>query len=136
MFREDHIKKFREENPVCLVISHPESPFEVCVNSDLVGSTEFILNTIKNAESGTKWLVGTELNLVNRLANEMVKEDKVVKFMSHIVCECTTMARIDPQHLSWVLDNLLEDKVVNEIVVPTSIAQSAKIALDRMMAIV
>jgi len=56
--------------------------------------------------------------------------------MSHIVCECTTMARIDPQHLSWVLDNLLEDKVVNEIVVPTSIAQSAKIALDRMMAIV
>src|SRR5210317_57092 len=136
MFREDHIKKFREENPDGIVISHPESPFEVCVNSDLVGSTEFILNTIKNAESGTKWLVGTELNLVNRLANEMVKEDKVVKFMSHIVCECSTMARIDPQHLSWVLDNLLEDKVVNEIVVPTSIAQSAKIALDRMMAIV
>ena len=136
MFREDHIKKFREDNPDGIVISHPESPFEVCVNSDMVGSTEFILNTIKNAEAGTKWLVGTELNLVNRLANEMIKEDKVVKFMSHIVCECTTMARIDPQHLSWVLDNLLEGKVVNEIVVPPSIALSAKVALDRMMAIV
>jgi quinolinate synthase len=102
----------------------------------MVGSTEFILNAIKNAEAGTTWLVGTELNLVNRLANEMIKEDKIVKFMSHIVCECTTMARIDPQHLSWVLDNLLEGKVVNEIVVPPSIAQSAKVALDRMMAIV
>ena len=62
----------------------------------MVGSTEFILNTIKDLNREQKWLVGTELNLVNRLANEMIKEDKVVKFMSHIVCECTTMARIVP----------------------------------------
>jgi len=136
MFRLEHIKKFREEYPSGFVISHPESPFEVCLNSDLVGSTEFILNTIKKAEPGTKWLVGTELNLVNRLANEMIKEDKMVKFMSHIICECSTMARIDPQHLSWVLENLVEHKIVNEIVVPPSIAQSAKVALDRMLTVV
>ena len=136
MFRLEHIKKFREEYPSGFVISHPESPFEVCLNSDLVGSTEFILNTIKKAEPGTKWLVGTELNLVNRLANEMIKEDKMVKFMSHIICECSTMARIDPQHLSWVLENLVGHKIVNEIVVPPSIAQSAKVALDRMLTVV
>lgn len=136
MFREDHIKKFKSDNPHGLVISHPESPFEVCLNSDFVGSTEFILNTIKNAESGSSWLVGTELNLVNRLANEMVKENKLVKFMSHIVCECSTMARIDPQHLLWVLKNLNNNKIVNEIIVPDDVAKSAKIALDRMMSVV
>lgn len=136
MFREDHIKKFKSDNPHGLVISHPESPFEVCLNSDFVGSTEFILNTIKNADSGSSWLVGTELNLVNRLANEMVKENKLVKFMSHIVCECSTMARIDPQHLLWVLKNLNNNKIVNEIIVPDDVAKSAKIALDRMMSVV
>ncbi len=136
MFRLDHIKKFRSDHPDGIVISHPESPFEVCSNSDFVGSTEFILNTIKNSDSGTKWLVGTELNLVNRLANEMIKEDKMVKFMSHVICECSTMARIDPQHLAWVLENLENNNIVNEIIVPEAIAKSAKIALDRMMQVV
>ena len=94
MFRLQHIEKFREIHPEGFVISHPESPFEVCQNSDYVGSTEFILNTITQAEPNTKWLVGTELNLVNRLANEMKPEGKLVQFMSHVVCECSTMARI------------------------------------------
>jgi quinolinate synthase len=135
MFRLQHIEKFRELHPEGFVISHPESPFEVCQNSDYVGSTEFILNTITQAKPNTKWLVGTELNLVNRLANEMKPEGKLVQFMSHVVCECSTMARIDPQHLSWTLENIIEDNPVNIISVPKKEAELAKLALDRMLEI-
>ena len=135
MFRLQHIEKFRELHPEGFVISHPESPFEVCQNSDYVGSTEFILNTITQAKPNTKWLVGTELNLVNRLANEMKPEGKLVQFMSHVVCECSTMARIDPQHLSWTLENIIKDNPVNIISVPKKEAELAKLALDRMLEI-
>ena len=135
MFRLQHIEKFRELHPEGFVISHPESPFEVCQNSDYVGSTEFILNTITQAKPNTKWLVGTELNLVNRLANEMKPEGKLVQFMSHVVCECSTMARIDPQHLSWTLENIIRDNPVNIISVPKKEAELAKLALDRMLEI-
>ena len=130
-----HIEKFRETHPEGFVISHPEAPFEVCKNSDYVGSTEFILNTIKQAKENTKWLVGTELNLVNRLANEMKPEGKLVQFMSHVVCECSTMARIDPQHLSWTLENIIKDNPVNIIKVPKKESELAKLALDRMLEI-
>lgn len=133
MFRLQHIEKFRETHPKGFVISHPEAPFEVCKNSDYVGSTEFILNTIKQAKENTKWLVGTELNLVNRLANEMKPEGKLVQFMSHVVCECSTMARIDPQHLSWTLENIIKDNPVNIIKVPKKESELAKLALDRML---
>jgi quinolinate synthase len=133
MFRLQHIESFREKYSDGIVISHPESPFEVCKNSDFVGSTEFILNTIKDAKKNTKWLVGTELNLVNRLANEMRPENKLVQFMSHVVCECSTMARIDPQHLAWTLENIIEGNPVNIINVPKSEAEMAKLALDRML---
>ena len=135
MFRLQHIEKFRELHPEGFVISHPESPFEVCQNSDYVGSTEFILNTITQAKPNTKWLVGTELNLVNRLANEMKPEGKLVQFMSHVVCECSTMARIDPQHLSWTLENIIKNNPVNIISVPKKDAELAKLALDRMLEI-
>jgi quinolinate synthase len=135
MFRLQHIEKFRELHPEGFVISHPEAPFEVCQNSDYVGSTEFIINTITQAKPNTKWLVGTELNLVNRLANEMKPEGKLVQFMSHVVCECSTMARIDPQHLSWTLENIINDNPVNIISVPKKEAELAKLALDRMLEI-
>ena len=134
MFREQNITKFRAEHPEGLVISHPESPFEVCLNSDYVGSTEYILKTVSDAPTGTKWLVGTELNLVNRLAEQMKPQGKTVQFMSHVVCECSTMARIDPQHLAWTLENLVEGNVVNQIKVPLSEAKLAKLTLDRMLA--
>jgi quinolinate synthase len=84
-------------------------------------------------KKNTKWLVGTELNLVNRLANEMRPENKLVQFMSHVVCECSTMARIDPQHLAWTLENIIEGNPVNIINVPKSEAEMAKLALDRML---
>ena len=134
MFREQNITKFRAEHPEGLVISHPESPFEVCLNSDYVGSTEYILKTVSDAPTGTKWLVGTELNLVNRLAEQMKPQGKTVQFMSHVVCECSTMARIDSQHLAWTLENLVEGNVVNQIKVPLSEAKLAKLTLDRMLA--
>lgn len=135
MFRAQNIERFRKEHPDGNVISHPESPFEVCLNSDFVGSTEYILNTVKAAEPGTKWLIGTELNLVTRLAEEMKAENKLVQFMSHVVCECSTMARIDPQHLAWCLENLVEGNVVNQITVPKDEAALAKLTLDRMLSV-
>jgi quinolinate synthase len=135
MFREQNIVRFREQFPDGKVISHPESPFEVCLNSDFVGSTEYILKTVSEAEHGSQWLVGTELNLVNRLAEQMRAHDKHVQFMSHVVCECSTMARIDPQHLAWTLENLVEGKVVNQIKVPAQEAELAKLTLDRMLAV-
>ncbi len=133
MFREQNITRFRAEHPDGFVISHPESPFEVCLNSDYVGSTEYILKTVGDAPAGTRWLVGTELNLVNRLAEKMKPEGKHVQFMSHVICECSTMARIDPQHLAWTLENLAEGNVVNQIRVPANEAELAKLALDRML---
>jgi len=135
MFREQNITRFRAEHPDGFVISHPESPFEVCLNSDYVGSTEYILKTVSEAPAGTKWLVGTELNLVNRLAEQMKPQGKLVQFMSHVICECSTMARIDPQHLAWTLENLAAGNVVNQIKVPEAEAKLAKLALDRMLAV-
>ena len=134
MFRLQNITKFRTEHPDGFVISHPEAPFEVCLNSDFVGSTEYILKSVSEAASNTKWLVGTELNLVNRLAEQMKSQGKLVQFMSHVVCECSTMARIDPQHLAWTLENLADGHVVNQIKVPEREAKLAKLTLDRMLA--
>ena len=133
MFQPAHILKFRNQYPDGLVISHPECAFEVCRQSDVVGSTETILRTVKEAPPNTRWLVGTELNLVERLAREVKHEGKVVQFMATTVCMCSTMQRIDPQHLAWTLENLAEGKVVNQIKVPEHEARLAKIALDRML---
>ncbi len=133
MFQPAHILKFRNQYPDGLVISHPECAFEVCRQSDVVGSTETILRTVKEAPPNTRWLVGTELNLVERLAREVKHEGKIVQFMATTVCMCSTMQRIDPQHLAWTLENLAEGKVVNQIKVPEHEARLAKIALDRML---
>ena len=135
MFKPGQIENFRREVPDGIVISHPEASFEVCQMSDYVGSTEFIIRTITEAEPGTHWLVGTELNLVNRLHNTLASQNKTVQFMSPMVCMCSTMFRIDPQHLSWVLENLLEGSVVNQIRVDETVARHARTALQRMLEI-
>lgn len=135
MFQPEHIDAFRAKYPDAHVISHPECSFEVCQKSDLVGSTEFIQTQLRNAEPGSRWLVGTELNLVNRLHEELKPKNINVHFMSPIVCMCSTMFRIDPQHLAWTLENLVEGKVVNRIEVPSEVAREAKLALDRMLAL-
>ncbi len=134
MFRPEHIDRFLERYPGTNVISHPECSFEVCQKSHYLGSTEAILKTIRAAQPGSRWLVGTELNLVNRLRQEMKPKGVDVHFMSPMVCMCSTMFRTDPQHLAWVLENLVEDRVVNRIQVPPTDAEFAKLALDRMLA--
>jgi quinolinate synthase len=134
MFQPAHIEKFRAEHPEGLVISHPECSFEVCALSDHVGSTERIVQVVREAPPNTRWLVGTELNLVNRLAEAVQGEGKIVQFMSPIVCMCSTMQRIDPPHLAWTLENLAEGRVVNRIVVPEHEAVPARLTLERMLA--
>lgn len=133
MFKPEHIDRFRERTPDGLVISHPENSFEVCEKSDYIGSTETILKTVRAAEPGSTWLVGTELNLVNRLHHEMKPKGVHVQFMSPVVCMCSTMFRTDPQHLAWTLENLVEGKVVNQISVPADVATNARITLERML---
>jgi quinolinate synthase len=135
MFRPEHIDRFKEKYPDAHVICHPECDIEVCRRSELVGSTEFILKTIHAAAPGTRWLVGTELNLVNRLHEEVKHKGVNVHFMSPMVCMCSTMFRIDPQHLAWTLESLVEGKVVNRISVPPEIAAPARRALDLMLEI-
>ena len=133
MFQVQHVLNFRSRYPEGMVISHPECNFEVCKMSDYVGSTDFIINTIAESKPNTRWLVGTELNLVNRIAEQFKPQGKIVQFMAPTVCMCSTMARIDPQHLAWTLDNLVESKVVNPIRVPVREAELARVALKRML---
>lgn len=133
MFQPNQIDNFKAKHPETIVISHPESSFEVCQQSDYVGSTEYILNVVRQAEPGTRWLVATELNLVNRLAEEMKPKGVDVHFMSPTVCMCSTMFRIDPQHLCWTLENLVEGKVVNQVKVAPQEAEQAMTALQRML---
>jgi quinolinate synthase len=132
-FLLEHVDKFRARYPDGLVISHSECSFEVCQKSDEVGSTEYIIKTIKASPPGSRWLVGTEVNLVNRLARECQADGQSVHYMAPFICKCSTMYRIDPQHLLWILDNLVEGKVVNQIEVLPEIAEPARLALQRML---
>ena len=136
MFQAQHILNFRSQYPEGLVISHPECNFEVCKLSDYVGSTDFIIKTITESKPNTRWLVGTELNLVNRIAEKFKPQGKIVQFMATTVCMCSTMARIDPQHLAWTLENLVGGKIVNQIKVPGREAGLARTALQRMLEVV
>ncbi|MBF0448002.1 MAG: quinolinate synthase NadA [Magnetococcales bacterium] len=134
MFQSLHIDQFRERIPGIQITVHPECSYEVCEKADHIGSTEMIQTTVRNAPSGSKWAIGTELNLVNRLKHEM--PDKEIHFLCPTICMCSTMFRIDTQHLCWTLENLLSGHVVNPITVPPAIAVSAKRALDRMLSVV
>ncbi len=133
MFQPEHIDKFKAMYPEAKIISHPESSFEVCQKSDAVGSTEMIIKTIADSEPGTRWLVGTELNLVNRLHEQFKGEGKNIHFMSPTVCMCSTMFRIDPQHLAWILENLVAGNVLNQIKVAPEETVEARLALQRML---
>lgn len=133
LFLPKHIEYFREKHPGINIIVHPECRREVVELSDLCGSTEYIINTVKAAPSGTAWAIGTEINLVNRLRKE--QPDKTIFFLSPTVCLCSTMYRIDPQHLCWSLENLVNGNVVNQIIVPQEEKKWAKIALERMLSL-
>ena len=115
------------------VIVHPECRWEVVQKADLAGSTAFIVKTIEAAPPGSEWAIGTEVHLINRLAQQ--HPDQKIIVLSDCQCLCTTMYRIDLPHLCWVLENLVEGKVVNEIKVDPQTRKWALVALDRMLAI-
>jgi quinolinate synthase len=132
-FLPDHVRKVRERVPGVRVLVHPECRHEVVQMADEVGSTEGIIHAIENSPPGSKWAVGTELNLVTRLGRE--HPDKTVVFLDRTVCFCATMNRIDLPHLVWAMENLLEGRVVNRVTVDPEVAEWARVALARMLEI-
>jgi quinolinate synthase len=132
-FSVESIHQVRERIADVQVIVHPECQHEVAINADIIGSTEQIITTINQSPSGSKWAVGTELNLVKRLAQQ--HPDKQIVFLDKSVCYCSTMNRIDLPHLVWAMESLVEGRVVNEIKVPERIAHFARVALDRMLSL-
>lgn len=132
-FSVEQIEKARIDYPDVNVLVHPECRVEVVQASDYDGSTEYIINMIRNAPSGTTWAVGTEINLVRRLQNEM--PDKTIFCLDPVICPCSTMYRIHPAYMLWVLEHLVRGEIVNEIKVDPETSAAAKIALDRMLAV-
>jgi len=132
-FSTENIAEVRERVPEINVIVHPECQHEVVKNSDVVGSTEMIIKTVSAAPSGSSWAVGTELNLVKRLA--AANPDKNVIFLDKTVCYCSTMNRIDLPHLVWAMESLVEGRLVNQIKVDERTAHHARVALERMLAL-
>jgi quinolinate synthase len=136
VFKAQHIDDFLVRYPETKVVAHPEACFEVCQKADYIGSTETILKIVREGEPNTRWLVATELNLVNRLHQECQVDGKNVHFMSPTLCMCSTMFRTDPQHLAWVLENLVAGNVVNQIKVNLQDTELAKKSLDNMLSVV
>jgi quinolinate synthase len=132
-FKPWHVDKVRDEIPGVQVLVHPECMREVVEKSDLDGSTSFIIKTVENAPSGSKWAIGTEVNLVNRLQQRF--QDKEIRLLAPDLCMCATMYRIAPQNLAWAMGNLVNGNVVNEIVVDDETKHYASVALERMISL-
>ncbi|MFC4334669.1 quinolinate synthase NadA [Salininema proteolyticum] len=132
-FTLDCVEEMRRKDPEVNILVHPECKHEVVEAADYVGSTEYIIRALADAEPGSSWAVGTELNLVRRLANE--HPDKNISFLDRTVCYCSTMNRIDLPHLVWALEELVEGRVPNVISVEPGEAAAARKALDRMLAL-
>jgi quinolinate synthase len=130
-FRAEVVDELRAEIPDINILVHPECAHDVVLKADLVGSTEFIIKTIEAAEPGSSWAIGTELNLVKRLAQD--HPDKHIAFLDKTVCFCSTMNRIDLPHLVWALESLVDGTVVNQIEVDPETEKWAKVALQRML---
>ena len=132
-FTAENVDDVRARIPDVNILVHPECRHDVVLKADLVGSTEFIIKTLDAAPPGSSWAVGTELNLVRRLANQ--HPDKQIVFLEKTVCYCATMNRIDLPHLVHSLESLVRGEVVNQITVDESVATNARLALDRMLAL-
>lgn len=133
-FSTEQIAEVRSLYPEMKVLVHPECSFEVVQQADHVGSTEYIIKMVEASPAGSQWAIGTEINLIHRLAEE--HQDKLVVSLSGpSVCPCATMYRISPQHLCWALENLVEGRVVNQVSVDPETRKWASVALERMLAI-
>jgi quinolinate synthase len=126
-----HVHERRREDPGVRILVHPEVPYEVARAADEVGSTEHIIRVLAEAPEGSRWAVGTEYHLVNRLARRY--PNKKISILSKDFCLCATMYRISPQNLLWTLDSLIDGEVVNPIRVPEAVKRGARVALDRML---
>lgn len=132
-FSLQNVLEARAAEPGVNVLVHPECTYEVAEAADYIGSTEYIIRTLDQAEPGSSWAIGTELNLVRRLATQ--HPDKKVFFLDRTVCFCSTMNRIDLPHLTWALESLAAGRLVNHIVVDPDVAHWARVALDQMLAL-
>ena len=132
-FTVGNIEDVRIKLPGVKVLVHPECQHDVVSNADVVGSTEMIIKTVSQSPAGAKWAIGTELNLVQRLANE--NPDKQIVFLDKAVCYCSTMNRIDLPHLVWAMESLVSGRLINQIKVEAEVAKNAKVALDQMLAL-
>ncbi|GIW75852.1 MAG: quinolinate synthase A [Phycisphaerae bacterium] len=133
LFRPEHVDQQRARDPQVKVIVHPECKWEVVQKADLAGSTAYIVDQVRKAPAGTKWAIGTEVHLVNRLKHQHPEQEIVV--LSDCQCLCTTMYRIDLPHLCWALENLVQGNVVNEIRVDERTRKWSLVALERMLSI-
>ncbi|PQO27031.1 quinolinate synthase NadA [Blastopirellula marina] len=131
MFKKEHVDAFRQNHPGIQILVHPECMREVNEIADVSGSTGKIIETVRNSPAGTKWAIGTELHLVNRLKKEHPEQE--IHFLSPVVCMCATMYRIDLAHLCWSLENLAAGTPVNEIHVDEETAKWSRVALERML---
>ena len=132
-FSKASIDDVRSRIPEVKILVHPECTHEVVTNADVVGSTEFIIKTIENAPSGSAWAIGTEFNLVSRLAK--AHPDKNIVYLDKTLCYCSTMNRIDLPHLVWVMESLVAGHVVNQITVDSRVKKFSQLALERMLAL-
>jgi quinolinate synthase len=132
-FTLDSVREVRERVPGVNVLVHPECKHEVVTAADYVGSTEYIIKALESAPAGSAWAVGTELNLVRRMA--LAHPDKQIMFLDRTVCYCSTMNRIDLPHLVWALEELVAGRVPNQITVDEDTAHHARVALDQMLAL-
>ncbi|MFZ2228266.1 MAG: quinolinate synthase NadA [Candidatus Nanopelagicaceae bacterium] len=132
-FSLDTVNEVRERIPGVQILVHPECQYDVVSHADVVGSTEMIIRTIEAAPSGSQWAIGTELNLVSRLAKN--HPDKSIIFLDKTVCYCSTMNRIDLPHLVWAMESLVSGHLVNQIQVSEEVAKFSRIALERMLAL-
>ncbi len=133
-FSVEQVEQARREDPLVNVIVHPECRLEVVQAADLDGSTELIIDTIRNAADGTSWAVGTEINLVNRLAAE--QPGKRIFCLDPVICPCSTMYRVHPAYVLWAIEHLAKCDVVNRIVVDPDTRRWSLMALERMLAVV
>ena len=133
-FTTRQIENIRREHPGVRVIVHPEVPWDVVQAADDSGSTEYIINQVRQSPAGSIWAVGTEIHLVNRLAAQM-HPDRTVLSLDQFGCLCSTMFRVSPNHLLWILEGLLDGEVHNRITVPEHQKRWTKVALDRMLSI-
>ncbi len=135
LFRPEHVAQARHHHAETTVIVHPECTQEVVELADEVGSTEFIIERLHKAPEGSHWSIGTETHLVERLCRSSLDRGVFARMLSDCQCMCTTMVRINQQHLLWVLDNLAEGRVVNRIQVNAEASRLARLALDRMLSL-